>query len=220
MKQKRELSFFKNDLTGYLKDFPKLNEIIRELVEEAGKDLHDYQYGCREAEEIECQSRDGFIPSEANRGGWEYTDYTDVNGVNGSGLFFASAEATKRAKKDYDNAFKECMKQLGMKRFPKSEKKREELYEAVTEYLRDETIMLNVRVMYHGVDAKGVHVASVSGCVNWEAPYHRTSGAVYRNTGYRMITEDAHEIEIEFKTEKQLRVRLTKALNEVKAKLF
>jgi hypothetical protein len=214
------LDFFNNPLSGYLKDFPAFNEIIRELVEETGRDLHNDQYGCREVEEIEYKSRDGFIPSEANRGGWEYTDFTTVDHVNGSGCFFASKEATKRAKKYYDDAFKECQKQLGMRRFPQNEKKREELYEAVTEYLRDETIMLNVRVMYHGVDDKGTHVASVSGVVNWEAPYHRSSGALYRNAGVRMQTEDAHEIEISWKTEKQLRTCLAKALAEVKSKLF
>ena len=101
-------------------------------------------------------------------------------------------------------------------------KGRSDLAEEFSEYERENlsddssSIMYQVRFMYHGTDEKGNHTASVSCAVNTEGPYHRSSISWMPG----VFCEGAKEVEIGWKTEKQLQTRLAKTLKDVSAEIF
>lgn len=203
----------KRDDKTYLEDNTKLSELIKELVMEYGDDAAG-DFECWKnadscMEEIECVSRSGFIAATHNCGGWTYRNFTDVNGIIGSGRQFASNEANKEIQRQYDYNLKCVLEEMKLKEMPEDEDTREKVYEAMIDPDSTDSIMIEVRIMYHGVNEDGKHEASVSAAVNWEGPYHRSS-----ISWSKYKCESAKEIDVEF-TNKNAKSKLTKALKTV-----
>jgi hypothetical protein len=148
------------------------------------------------------------------------------------GIRFASKEANKRAEDAYlqneeyaRERLAEEFKQLGI---PEAKQNYHDLYElghgslaerfdeTVREYSSEDTIMLEVRIMYHGIDESGLHSASVSAAVNWESPYHRSS--ISWMPGFKC--EDSKEVEVEFRNLREAKAKLSKAIELVMSKIF
>jgi hypothetical protein len=93
----------------------------------------------------------------------------------------------------------------------------EDIQETETEILggSESSIMYTMRFMYHGKD-NGTHSASISAAVNTEGPYHRSHISWAPN----VFCEGAKEVEITWRTQKELRQKLKKALEQVSKKVF
>ncbi|HRT83952.1 MAG TPA: hypothetical protein P5523_04875 [Bacteroidales bacterium] len=192
-----------------LKENTKLDLLIKDLVEK-----HSDGIGSNEGriEAIECESRAGFIASSHNCGGYDYTTFDYVSAGNA----YSSKEATARLNETLNNAFTVAIKELGL---PKDStyqdltpEQQDKLSEIEQEYLSDETFMLQIRVMYGGVDAKGKHIAYVSSVINWEAPYHRSSISWMPS----MKCETAKEVTVTFKNLREAKTKINAALLKVK----
>lgn len=225
---------------AYLEFQPQLDALIKEVVLEAGSsiDLECWKQADECIDAIECRSRDGFIPPNHNCGGYVFQNFTTVQGIVGSGCYPASKEAHKQIDKQYDQACEYAKEwfsgkygaELKAKGIPEDKWNYHDLYELgegpLAERLSEaehenagedsSSIMVEVRIMYHGVGENGVHMASVSAAVNWEGPYHRSH--ISWMPGFKC--EHAKEVEVEFKTLKQAKTRLTKAINKVKGEII
>jgi hypothetical protein len=196
---------------AYLDQNPKLDSLIRSLVEEASEDVGE---NGGETESVECRSRDGFIAYAHNCGGYEYKAFDYVS----CGVSYSNKEANAQVNKTLENAKKEGLKQLGLPEGTNhnslTEEQQEELTEFEENYLQDETIKLDLRVMYSGVE-NDKHVAWVSACINWEAPYHRSHISWMPN----MKCETAKEVKVTFKNLREAKTKIRAALAKVK-KIF
>lgn len=213
---------------AYLEFQPKLDALIKELVTNAGDELdHDVIPGVGA---LECRSRDGFSASSFNCGGYEVTAFTFVNSVIGSGTWFRSKKANAEIERQYSETCKYAAETL-IEEHPElkgTEVNYNALYEAgksdlaekLSELEQDpdgnDSIMLQIRIMYCGVDDDGTHSAYVSAVINWEGPYHRSSGVFARGTGTSgYCTEDFKEVEVTWKNLKEAKSKLKKALKKV-----
>lgn len=194
-------------------------------------------------DEIECESRPGFIVSNMNKGGLVYKNFTDLASYN-SHNDPAHKGAAKNIRKQLDymvdllqeNVF-EKFKELFKANKIKTHKKLSysliddlvaknsqfievlEYYENIEpEFLSSEdcSIMHEFRFMYHGKNEAGKHMASVSAALNTEGPYHRQS--IPWAAG--VFCEGAKEIEITWTNNKDLKVKLEKALKKVSKEIF
>lgn len=85
-------------------------------------------------------------------------------------------------------------------------------------YMNDSenSVMHELRFMYHGHDESGLHTASVSAAVNTEGPYHRSSISWSPKT----FCEGSKEIEITWKNDAELKRKLDKAFKKVSKEIF
>jgi len=223
----------KTTYSQFLEEQPELQSIIKEMLEEASENISDDMHP--NLEEIECHSRDGFIRDSENFGGFTATTFDFLSSYWGSGLRYSSKLANKHLDKSVEyslesakeNFIDQYAAELGALEINEDQVNYHDLYELKQSYLaeklsefelesmNDDTIMLQIRVMYNGSE-NGKHSAEVSSVINWESPYHRSSGAVYRNCGFRMETEDVKVVNIEWKNNTELKTKLAKALKKVK----
>jgi hypothetical protein len=185
---------------------------------------------------IECHSRSGFIPHSWNKGGLDYNNFTDLMGYWGGGYSVTHKAAQKEIERQIDyslecalESFKDSHSEE-IKGIPADKLNYHDLYEmglgnlaeklstCESESLSDEqsSIMHSIRFMFHGVDDDGNYSASVSCAVNTEGPYHRQS----ISWAPAIFCEGASEVEITWKTDKQLKTKLTKALKDTSGKVF
>lgn len=80
----------------------------------------------------------------------------------------------------------------------------------------DSSIMHELRFMYHGVNNKGMHEASVSAAINTEGPYHRSSVSWMPG----LFCEGAKEVTIKWKNNAELKRKLNKAFQVVSKAIF
>ena len=197
-------------------------------------------------ESIECHSRDGFIASSHNKGGLVYQNFTDLMGYYGGGYTPKHEGAAKEVERQVEYSFKLVqesifeefkaeLKAMGLnendcnyckindllEQSPKNEllnKVMRGIEDKERDYLSDSesSIMHEIRVMYHGKNDDGMHIASVSAAVNTEGPYHRTHIAWAPS----VFCEGSKEIEIEWKNARELKSKLDKALKQVSDAIF
>jgi hypothetical protein len=186
--------------------------------------------GSYTVENIECRSRSGFIPHSHNRGGVDVQGYTDLNGIQGSGYFPRNKDAADKIQGLIDSSLQYAAESFFEKHQAVFEKynltvadayyhRIEEIenspnpdFEGLTNEIQDyenehlsgdySSVMYQIRVMYHGKDASGVHSLSVFASISAsDAPYHRSSDVVSE----QLIT---------WKTGKGLKTKLAKALRK------
>lgn len=201
-------------------------------------------------ESIECERRDGFIPNSYNHGGLIYRNFTDLMEYFGSGFKVFHEEVAEDIQKQIDYAFETIRQDIfedhknlclrnnidvdncdywSLQQFVETsnnlthEEKKElnqmlnDIQEMESERLSgdDSSIMHELRFMYHGKE-NGLHSASVSAAINTEAPYHRSSISWAKD----VFCEGSNEVEIAWKTDKELKSKLAKALKHVTGKVF
>lgn len=171
-----------------------------------------------ELDEIEHRSRDGFIPYSHNRGGFDVKSFSDLYEYFGTGQVPCDAmqKAIDQGLKDALEAFVENNPEVLFQGIAPEELSYHSLYDAglgqyaeilsetEREFLSGDysSVMSQVRVMYHGVNA-GMHSLTVFASLSWtDAPYHRSSDVLEE----RLIT---------FKTQKELETKLKAALEDV-----
>jgi hypothetical protein len=210
--------------------FDQLPKKTQKIVADAITEAMEYCeiWNKPEIEALECRSRDGFIPYPHNHGGFEINGFTDLMSIYGSGNYPAHEGARKEidrqidysvdcAKEDYCKLKGITLEYLNSIISGDDHKEREEYLDYQDEYLRgdDNSIMYQVRFMYHGVE-RGIHSASLSVAVNTEGPYHRSSISWAPN----VFCEGAKEVEITWKIDSSLKAKLKKALDTLTKDVF
>lgn len=228
------------ELGGYFDELPKatqalVKQIMTEIFEnEVPGDTYGAD-GSYRVDELECRSRDGFIPFSHNKGGLNVSGFTDLSGIWGSGYYPSNSKSKDRietlvesslqdATKAFFNKHEETLAKFKIERVSQvdyhtlsdSEHQElkdlaEELSEFENEYLQGDssTVMYSIRIMYHGRDSRGVHSASISAALNTEAPYHRSK-----------YDDNTKEVEITWMKSTALKTKLTKALKTVTKAVF
>jgi hypothetical protein len=223
--------------------FDELPQSTQEIVRDAILETASNKRGpdCWKSHEesidsIECHSRDGFIPHSYNRGGLDYNNFTDLMSYWGGGYSVTHKAAQKEIERQIDYSLECALESFKdshaeeIKDIPADKLNYHDLYEmglgslaeklseCESESLSDDSssIMLSIRFMFHGVDDEGNYSASVSCAVNTEAPYHRQSISWAPN----VFCEGASEVMINWKTDKQLKVKLLKALKVTSGNTF
>jgi hypothetical protein len=195
-------------------------------------------------EELECHSRDGFIASSHNKGGFRVRVFTDIATLNNSGYVVAHEKAQAEIERQIEYGYKQAS-EITYERFkaffdahkiePKDVnychlsnlqiKSGSNTFDEVVEYIQDaeheclggseNTIMFEVRFMYHGCE-NGIHSASVSAAVNTESPYHREKISWAPN----VFCEGGKEVEITWRKNNGLKLKLKRALNKVTSEVL
>lgn len=238
----------KINLIAYFSELPaKIQELVKELIFEAadkrgGPDC--YKTNEEAIEAVECMRRDGFIPFASNRGGLVYRNFTDLMGYWGGGYSVSheGAQANIESQIEYSlqcasndtyAAFKPFFDAHGIKPEQVTYSNLEELstkagsntFDEVLQHIQDaelenlsddqSSIMHEIRFLYHGQE-DGEHSASVSAAVNTEGPYHRSHISWSPGT----FCEGAKEVEITWRTQSELKKKLTAALAKVSKAIF
>lgn len=205
--------------------------IIEDLCTETLEETEGH--GPQEPEQIEFQSRDGFMAFSHNHGGITIKHFTDIGYIMGSGYMPSHVEASKEIERQYDYAMecareeffdakKEDLKALGIDSKDHEKLNYHDLYEMkqgslaeeLSEYESESTsfehssVMYEVQFMYHGINEEGQHEASVSCAVNTEGPYHRRSISWAPN----VFCEGAKEETITWTSDIELEKNLKQAL--------
>lgn len=241
-------SFFENEAQGYFEELPKgMQELIKGLVLEAAENRGGpdcYKLDAEALSSIECQSRDGFIASSANRGGLIYQNFTDLMSYWGGGYSVSHDAAQKEIERQIELSLKDASESTynHFKPFFDAHKIKPEqvnyhhlqdlaeragsnTFDEPIQHIQDaeleclggdqSSIMHELRFLYHGKE-NGVHSASVSAAVNTEGPYHRSS----ISWAPGVFCEGSKELEITWRTQKELKTKLTKALAKVSKAVF
>lgn len=240
----RALKFSLDNETGYFDSLPQsTQDLIREAILDAAQNRRGpegWKSDDECLEDIECRRRDGFIPFSHNRGGLVYQNFSDLMAYWGGGYSVAHSGADAQIQRQIESSLNyakesilekhgEALKAKGITpdnlNYHSLYDTEDEDLQRIAEYLSkaehdnlsgdDSSIMHEFRVMYHGLE-DGEHRASVSAAVNTEGPYHRSHISWAPN----VFCEGSKEVEITWKTEKQLKARLTKALAEVSKAVF
>ena len=236
----RNTQLIRYDNQGYFEDLPQsTQDIVREAILECASNKRGpYCYKSDEdaIDSIECHSRDGFSPHSWNKGGIEYNNFTDLMSYFGGGYSVSHTETNAEIERQIEYSL-ECANEsfrdnhlLELQDIPQAKRNYHDLYELglgslaekLSEYesesLCDDqsSIMHSIRFMYHGVDSKGIHSASVSCAVNTEGPYHRQ----HISWAPGVFCEGAHEVEITWRNDNGLKTKLTKALKQCSGKVF
>lgn len=227
---------------GYFSDLNKNSQdLIIELCKETMEDAPDgYLPGENSdgLEYIECESRDGFIPFDSNRGGVTIKQFTDLMSMSGNGHRVSHVKAQKEIERQTEYSLK-CARESFLADLKEELEAlsitsaddvgyhelydigRSDLAESFSEYENEHlggeesSIMFEVRFMYHGKSNKA-HSASVSCAVNTEGPYHRSSISWAPN----VFCEGSKEVEIKWTTQAELKVELKKALAKTVKAVF
>jgi hypothetical protein len=177
-------------------EYDSILSVLKEKIEDSIGDLpKDYEMAAEtfEGEEVEHQSRDGFIAY--TDGGYEARWFDNINNLNGSGISLPTAgldaEMQRQVDYNYESAkerfteeYPEIVEELGEGNIEYNalqdagyESEAEQLSEWEMDYDGDNTIMMEIGAFYYtpensrGKDGK--HTMFVFANVNLESPYHR-----------------------------------------------
>ena len=236
--------YSKNQNETYYPQLPaKHRDAIEELCIEAIEDCQGWK--SPEVEQIEYMARDGFSPFSHNHGGITINQFTDLQGIVGSGMYPSHKGARADIELQYNynielvaeqvfEEFEDLLKKHDIlnsgpcqyhdiqDRIDQGAKDLKPVLRRIEDleckYLSGEqsSIMYEVQFMYHGTDENGVHMASVSCAVNTEGPYHRRSISWAKD----VFCEGAKELEVEWRTLKELKTKLKKALDTCASEVF
>lgn len=236
-----------DDNSVYFDALPKsIQKIVKDLILDAAENRNGPEGWISDEEaieKVECYARPGFIPHSFNKGGLEYRNFTDLMSYWGGGHHVAHKDADKEIERQIEynfqalreDTFEKFNELLTSKGLKESDCKYHTIQELVDkgdlelknvlkyiednecEYLsgQDSSIMHSIRFMYHG-KVDGVHYASVSAAINTEGPYHRS----HISWAPDVFCEGAKEIEIKWTNQKELKVKLKKALAKVTKEIF
>lgn len=214
---------FKLNIKQGTTELPEVKATIDEALENAFEAIEScselYPYAFKDAySEVEYVRRDGFIPNSFNHGGGEITLFGTVNYMMGSGYMPASKLAAKEVNAAYEYNQKLALEELypTKTREQLTDDESERVSDRADELGNDDTIMHQVRIMYHGSE-RGIHSATVQVAINWEFPYHRSSLPAWAGGGK---TEDYIEVEVTWKKHESGVKKLSKAAIDGIKKLF
>ena len=226
---------------GYFDQLPNLTQtMIKRLITDAFE--HEARHfetfgpeGSYRVEELECRSRDGFIPHSHNRGGIDVSGYTTLDFMNGSGYLPSNEKSREHVQAAIDSGLQSATEaffekhaevlakhgittvaQVSYSDFNNSKiEELQDLAEELSEYEREyiggdnSTVMVQYRVMYHGQGSEGIHSMTVFASINTEAPYHRGK-----------YDDNVSEIEITWRKGSALKTKLVKALKDSAKAVF
>jgi len=194
-------------------DYPELKDMLEEAINDAEELFPDdsFPYDTKgPITSIECLSRDGFIANNYNKGGFEASSFNDARSIEGSGVHPASERACKAIAEFVESNHEDALKDLGFTAEQElTEEQQEELYEKQDEYGSGDTLMYQVRIMFHGLE-RGVYSVTVQVAINWEAPYHRSKSDF----------EDYTEVEVAFRKLSNGKAKISKAIKNGVNRLF
>lgn len=180
-------------------------------------------------EVIECRSRDGFIPHGHNRGGIRFKQFADLMSVFGSGCYPTDLVAKKTLDRAIDNGINDAadafiekyageLMDLGAPEhcndLPSSLQNEYSDYEQA-HLGQDNSVFYYTQAKYEGSE-NGVHTLYLTACINWEAPYHRSSVAWMPG----LVCESDKSVEIKFKSVEELDKKLDAALKSFNENFF
>lgn len=177
-----------------------IQECIHEFLTELG-------YSNDRISELECRSRDGFIPHSHNLGGLEAIAFTDQFMASIEGTGFDKADETLERYRKMDVEYFLADRPT----YPKDESKwTDDQREKFDEYRQNDseaTVLFSVDCMLTGLE-RGVFTLNIRMCVCVkDAPYHRQF-------------DDKLEFDITFKHCKSLGEKLKKLLRNKDVKTF
>jgi hypothetical protein len=201
----------------YADEMPKLMEYLKDtLTDSFNNDVRAEVYEVQ-SEELECRSRDGFMPFDHNRGGVRILGFSDVRCIMGSGTIPNNKQASKAIEGQDTQNREYALEALNEKHGTKfttndnlPEDMQNELWEIQDEGSSEDSILFYIQAKYEG-SVNGVHTLYVTACINWESPYHRSHISWLPD----FVTESSKSVEIKFKNATELRTRLKKALKQV-----
>lgn len=215
----KDVRYFINKFSGRegIDDAPYIKIMLESVIDKAFELVQDereaYPYDLESAKaELEYQSRDGFIPSSHNQGGYRIRVFETVDLISGSGSYPSSDKARKAIEESEETNHQYALKELGIKEEEYAtldEARSEKVWDLKSTMGQDDTIMFEVVVMYHGKE-RGIHSASVQVVVNFEHQYHRSSSA----------NEDCVETEITWKCNSAGTRKMIKAIKAGIKKLY
>ena len=178
-------------------------EALRDPIEEMMDDVaQTYEFFGSEVnvEEIEHESRDGFIPF--TDGGIVAQFFGLASTYIGSGISMPTNTLQAELERLEDKAYEYADEN--------TEDEEEERWELIDEYLSDASIMFSCEAQYYAPDndrgEDGKHTITLAGVVNMEGPYHR-----------RGKMEDFKEITFTFSSIQDLEKKLESNLEKIKA---
>ena len=250
----KKLSYV-NTENGYFDSLTaSTQEIVKDAILKAAQGRNGpegYKTDDECLEDVECRSRDGFMPFSHNRGGLLYRNFTDLMEYWGGGHIVAHAKADCEIQRQIDyslnsikadiyqdneslclelnineddcnynslSEFEHKSELLTQEQRDKIKKMMSDIQDMESERLsgNEASVMHEFRFMYHGVNDKGIHEASVSAAINTESPYHRSSISWAPN----VFCEGAKEVEIKWRTNAELKRKLDKAFKQVSKAIF
>lgn len=238
----KALKFIELNQGKYFDELPKeTQELVKDLILKAADSRSGpdgYKSDQDALSSLSCRRVDGFIPASDNLGGFRYQNFCTLMDYWGGGYNVAHKEAKKEIQRQIDYSLKCAADQFKKNKAKELEERKissaqvdlntlfqlghDDLAEEFTEYeyenLNDDnsSIMHEFRFLFHGVNDEGKFYASVSAAVNTEGPYHRSHIAWASG----VFCEGAKEIEITWRTDKQLKIALEKALKQCSREIF
>ena len=216
-----KLKYAKGGKTISREDIVKvLKDELEDVLEDANQEYEGQEIT---GEEVEHESRDGFIPY--TNGGYEYRFFVYGNHLTGSGKSLptntldAELERVENlnyeyGKERFEEEFPDIVKELGGIEKVDYSSLQEAGYmdeaEELDEFSRsdDDSIMFEVEAFYYNPDndkgIDGKHTIVLSGSVNMEAPYHRTGN-------YEDYTQD----KFTFDSIEDLKEKLQKGIDKI-----
>jgi antirestriction protein len=201
----------------------KIVEVLKDELEDVLEDANqEYEGQEIKGEEVEYESRDGFIPF--TDGGYEYRFFTYGNYLTGSGKSLptntldAELERVENLNYEYGKErfaeeYPEIVKELGEENIDYnslSEAGYDSEADDLDEFSRsdDDSIMFEVEAFYYNPDNSrgidGKHTIVLTGNVNMEAPYHRTGNM-----------EDYTQDKFTFDSIEDLKEKLQKGIDKI-----
>jgi hypothetical protein len=175
-------------------DYADVYPILKDKIDNVIDDIpYEYADGGGKGEEVEHESRSGFMPY--TDGGYEYMWFEYLSTMSGSGKSLPTkpldAELDRQVQYNYDlakenfiDSYPEIVEKLGEDKINYHdlqeagyESEAEELSEMEMNYDGDDTILMRVFAYYYSPEnsraENGKHTISLFGDVNLESPYHR-----------------------------------------------
>lgn len=167
----------------------------------------DLGYSSDRIENLECRSRDGFIPHSHNMGGIECVAFRDQHTTQFEGTGFENADKTLEKYHNLDLDYfceEDAFKDLKISKDQSAWT--EDIWEKFAEYCREDdqsSVLFSCDIMLTGRNSLNIRMCV---CVK-DSPYHRQY-------------DDKIEIDINFKSVRDLETKLTKLLDREDVKLF
>jgi len=206
--------------------YDEVLNVLKEILEDSVDDLpmkfeNSSNYT---GEEVEHESRDGFIPY--TDGGYEVRWFEYISGLSGGGYSLPTKALDDEMQRQVDYQY-ETAKQLFIDEYPEIaeelgeenidynslqeagyEDEAEELSEMEMNYDGEDSIMCEIGAYYYtpsndrGID--GQHTLRLFGLVNLESPYHRSGNL-----------EDRYDIDITFDSISELEEKVEEGIKEI-----
>lgn len=193
-------------------NYPELPKSIRKNMHDLMQQHFNVDTWNADFEDIEYESRDGFIPFSHNHGGLQLRGFTNVASIIGSGDLPTHQGAADEINRQWD-----YNRELVAEDNPSLDSESDDFFDKVYESADDSesTVMYEIQAMYHGKD-NNRHSMSISAAVNTEGPYHRRS----ISWAPKVFCEGATESEIVWQTAAEFKKKFERAVKNVVKQTF